>query len=234
LFALDRAGINRTWRADCKRSDRAAKISVLIILKWQVHAPFTVTATPTQLENSIAAKSGAVKSTARLALFAAIAVAGSIVSLSSSGATATATASAVIVAPIGIANTSNLSFGNFDPSTIGTITVDTAGNRSASGVKLAGGTPSAAAFTISGQPGLSYSIDYTGTSTTLRNGADSLQLTIVTDLGGAATSAGAPVASGTLGGGPSTLRIGGVLSVSSPGNSPGTYTGTIAAAVQYQ
>jgi hypothetical protein len=177
------------------------------------------------------AKNGTCK---RWALFAAAAIAACIASPSVLGATATATASAVIVEPVGISKTSSLSFGAFDPSTTGTITVDTAGTRSANGVKLAGGSPSAAAFTISGQPGLSYTITYTGTSTTLRNGADSLELAIISDLGGAATSAGAPVTAGTLGAGPATLRIGGVLRVGTAGNAPGTYTGIIAAAVQYQ
>lgn len=182
----------------------------------------------------MAAQVHAVKGTARRVLAVAIAIAASCTSPVVLGATATAMASAVIVAPIGISNTSNLSFGSFDPATTGTITVDTAGTRTASGVRLAGGTPSAAVFSISGQAGLTYTITYTGTSTSLRNGADSLELAIVSDLGGAATSSGAPVASGTLGAGPSTLRIGGVLTVGSAGNAPGTYTGTIAAAVQYQ
>jgi hypothetical protein len=187
---------------------------------------------PYRLEQSMAAKP--LKGPARLVLGAAVAIAALFASHAGSGATATATASAVIVAPIGISNTSSLSFGSFDPSMSGTITVDTNGTRSASGVRLAGGTPGAAAFTISGQSGLSYSIDYTGTSTSLSNGTDSLPFTIVTDLGGAATGAGGRVTGGTLGARPSTLRIGGVLTIGTPGNSLGTYTGTIAAAVQYQ
>lgn len=182
----------------------------------------------------MAAQVQAVKGTARLALAVASAMAASVASPVAFGATAIATASAVIVAPVGISNTSSLSFGNFDPATTGTITVDTAGNRSASGVRLAGGTPSAAVFSISGQAGLSYTITYAGTSTSLRNGADSLELAIVSDLGGAATSAGTPVASGTLGAGPTSLRIGGVLTVGSAANAPGAYTGAIAVAVQYQ
>jgi spore coat protein U-like protein len=149
-------------------------------------------------------------------------------------AEATATASAMIVTPITISNAANLSFGNFDASSTGTITVNTAGVRTASGVRLTGGRPTAAAFTVTGQSGLSYNITYAGTSPALSNGTDTLDFTIVSDLGGAATSAGTPVSSATLGAGSTTLRIGGVLTVSTAGTSPGNYTGTIAATVQYQ
>jgi hypothetical protein len=183
---------------------------------------------------NMVSKSHAHNSTARRTLLAACTVAALFASPVGVCATATATASAVIVTPVSVTNTANLSFGSFDPGTTGTVTVDTTGARHASGVTLAGGTPGAAEMTISGQSGLSYSISYAGTSTSLRNGADTLDMVIVSDLGGAATSSGAPVVSGTLGAGPATLRIGGILSVSNPGNQPGAYTGIIAVAVQYQ
>jgi hypothetical protein len=186
------------------------------------------------LEKNMVARSNAVDSIASTVLHAA-AVAAGILGPHAFGvaATATATASAVIVEPISISTTANLSFGQIDASTTGTVTVDTSGARHANGVRLAGGTPAAATFSISGGAGLAYTIGYSGTSTTLTNGSDTLQLNIVSDLGGAATASGAPVANGTLGAGPTVLRIGGTLGVTA-GTRPGTYTGAIAAAVQYQ
>jgi hypothetical protein len=68
----------------------------------------------------------------------------------------------------------------------------------------------------------------------LSNGPDALGLAIVSDLGGAATSAGALVSSGTLGAGPTTLGVGGILTVNGGGTPAGTYNGTISVAAQYQ
>lgn len=170
----------------------------------------------------------------RLTLLAAIAVAALSASAPVMSANASASASATIVAPVAISSATNLSFGAFDASNPGTITVDTAGNRTASGVRLSGGSPAAASFTISGQSGLSYNIGYNGTSASLSNGSDSLGLVIVSDLGGTATSAGVPVSSGTLGVGPTTLRVGGTLTINNAGMPAGLYNGTISVVVQYQ
>lgn len=165
-------------------------------------------------------------------LGALIALAAITVSVPAWSASSSATASATIVAPMTISSATNLSFGSFDASRPGTVTVDTAGNRTASGVVLSGGNPAAATFSISGQSGLSYNIAYTGTSATLSNGADAIGLAIVSDLGGAASSSGA-VSSGTLSAGPTTLRVGGTLTVNSR-MPAGTYSGTISVTVQYQ
>jgi spore coat protein U-like protein len=170
----------------------------------------------------------------KLALFTAVALAAITFSASGFSADATATATATVVTPVAISNAANLSFGNFDASTTGTITVDTAGVRTASGVKLSGGSPTAAAFTVTAQSGLSYNITYTGTSPTLRNGADTLGFALVSDLGGAATGSGTAADNGIVGAGTTTLRVGGILTVSSARKTAGTYTGTIAAAVHYQ
>jgi hypothetical protein len=170
----------------------------------------------------------------RLALFTALALVAITLSTSGLSAEATATATATVVTPVAISNGANLSFGNFDASTSGTITVDTAGVRTASGVKLSGGSPAAAVFTVTAQSGLSYNITYTRTSPTLRNGTDTLDFAIVSDPGGAATGSGTAAASGIAGTGTTTLRVGGILTVSSAGKTPGTYTGTIAAAAHYQ
>jgi hypothetical protein len=180
------------------------------------------------------AKAPSVPRHARLASFAATALIAMAASAPAMSADALANASATIVAPITISSVTNLSFGSFDASRIGTVTVDTAGTRTASGGTLGGGSPAAATFTISGQAGMSYNIAYTGTSPTLSNGRDSLGLTIVSDLGGAATSAGVPVSNATLGAAPTTLRVGGILTVNTAGTSAGTYRGDISVEVQYQ
>jgi spore coat protein U-like protein len=168
------------------------------------------------------------------ALLAATALAVMTASAPGLSADARATASATIVAPITISNATNLSFGAFDASRTGTITVDTAGGRTANGVAFGGGSPSAASFSIGGQSGLCYNIVYTGTSATLSNGPDTLSLAIFSDLGGAPTSSGVPVSSGTLGAGPTTLRVGAILTVNSAGTPAGTYNGTISVGVEYQ
>ena len=170
----------------------------------------------------------------KLALFAAVALTAITLSTAGLSAEATATATATVVSPVAISKAANLSFGNFDASTSGTITVDTAGVRTASGVRLSGGRPAAAVFTVTAQSALSYNITYTGTSPTLRNGTDTLGFAIVSDLGGATTSPGTAVASGIARAGTTTLRVGGILTVSNAGTPPGTYAGTIAAAVHYQ
>lgn len=173
------------------------------------------------------------KRLAKSILSASAAVAAIATSAFAWGANSSATASATILAPMTISSATNLSFGAFDASKPGTVTVDTAGNRTASGVTLSGGTPAAATFSISGQPGLSYNIAYTGTSVTLSNGADAMGFAIVSDLGGAPSSAGAPVSSGTLSSGATTLRVGGTLTVNA-GVPAGAYHGTISVTVQYQ
>lgn len=145
-----------------------------------------------------------------------------------------AIASATVVDPLTIATDTHLSFGRFEALGKGSITVDTAGARAAKGVRLGGGSPSAASFSISSQSGLSYNIAYTGTSATLSNGEDMLGFTLVSDLGGVAASSGAPMAHATLGSGPATLRVGGTLTVDSAGALPGIYKGTISVVVEYQ
>jgi hypothetical protein len=213
----------------CKQSIRPAGKSVLIITRGERAHP-----RHRRREKTMFTEALAVRRPVKLALLAATAVAVITASAPGLSADGSATAGATIVAPVTISNLTNLSFGNFDASRTGTITVDTAGTRTASGVTLGGGSPSAASFSVSGQAGLSFNIAYTDSSATLSNGPDALDLAIVSDLGGEATSAGAPVSSGILGAGPTTLRIGGILTVNTAGTPAGTYNGTISVAVQYQ
>jgi hypothetical protein len=66
----------------------------------------------------------------------------------------TANATAVILAPLTVTKTVDLDFGSIASSTGGNVIVATDNNRTASGagVSLIGGTPTAAAFDITGEP----------------------------------------------------------------------------------
>ena len=175
-------------------------------------------------------------STIKLALMAAMAVAGVAVSTASHAAQATATASGTVVAPIAIAVATNLAFGSFARGTAGNVTVSTSGVRTSTGpVLLGASTTSAARFNITGQAGATYSIVHSGT-TVLTNttgmGAETMTLTKFSDLTGANGTSGT-AASGTLDAlGAQSLYVGGTLAVAAT-QSVGLYTGTVIATVEY-
>jgi spore coat protein U-like protein len=149
-------------------------------------------------------------------------------------ATATATSTSVVITPIAIANTANLSFGNIAGSgTAGTVTVSPNGSRSfTGGTVTAGGTSTAAQFSVTGQSGLTYSINLAGTSATLSDGgSNTMAFTPVTDVTASAITTGT-VATGTLTGGAQTIFVGGSLTVGAT-QVAGTYSGTISVAVDY-
>jgi spore coat protein U-like protein len=166
---------------------------------------------------------------AKLAVLAlAIAGAGSAMA-----ATATATSTSTVITPIAITNAANLSFGSIAAgATTGTVTVSPNGTRAvAGGAVAAGGTATAAQFNVTGQAGLTYAIDFTGTSATLTSGANNMTFTTVSDVTASAITTG-NAATGTLAGGAQTIFVGGALSVGA-NQSAGTYTGTISVAVNY-
>jgi spore coat protein U-like protein len=169
----------------------------------------------------------------KLALIASIAMLGAASAPSFAANSTTASASATVLTPINVSKSTDLNFGKFIATAVGSVTVSTSGARTFSGVTLATGiTPTAASFSITGEPNATYTIDTTGTSTSLTNGANTMPLAIYTDLtGGNATSG--TVASGTLSaGGAQTLYVGGQLTVGAT-QVAGAYTGTIAVAVNY-
>jgi hypothetical protein len=149
-------------------------------------------------------------------------------------ATASATSTSTVITPIAITNTANLSFGSIAAgATTGTVTVSPNGTRNVGGGAVAaGGTATAAQFNVTGQTGLAYNIDFTGTSTSLTSGADSMTFTTVSDVTASAITTG-NAASGTLTAGAQTIYVGGSLAVGANQNA-GTYTGTISVAVAYQ
>jgi hypothetical protein len=146
--------------------------------------------------------------------------------------TATASASATVIAPIAVSSTANLSFGKFAPGAGGSVTINTAGSRTVSGVIASGGTPTAATFDITGEPSATYAIDTSATTANLNSGANTMALALISDFTGGGATSGTQ-ATGTLDGtGKQTLHVGGVLTVSAS-QPNGSYSGTISVAVAY-
>ncbi|MFV5696383.1 DUF4402 domain-containing protein [Flavobacterium sp. LB3P122] len=119
------------------------------------------------------------KITSLLSIMALTAVFSSSV-LAQQSASASAPTSTTIVAPIGITKTSSMTFGSFATGGAGTLVMTSAAVRSATGgVKLTTitGTPTAAAFAVTGQGSYGYDITLpasltlttaaTGTTTTM-------------------------------------------------------------------
>jgi spore coat protein U-like protein len=168
---------------------------------------------------------------AQVALLALLATAGLAMPRTSLAATATASSSSTVVVPIAISKTADLAFGKFAAVTGGTVTVSTSGARTVTGTVVAmASTSTAAKFDVTGEAGATYSISLPATST-LNSGSDSITFDVVSDLTGTNSTSGT-VSSGTLAGGAQSIYVGGTLTVAS-GQAPGTYTGTVAATVEY-
>jgi hypothetical protein len=130
-------------------------------------------------------------------------------------------ASAEVVAPIVLTHTpaAVLNFGKFTAEA-GTITVDSAGARTASGPGLVDTASSADAFTVTGDPSRVFDI-----STASGTGGTLGTMTFTTS---------ASAATGTLSaGGTASFTVGGILTVAG-GETAGVYTGTYDATVTYQ
>lgn len=177
--------------------------------------------------------------TLKLALVSALALGSATMSGYSFAANdATATATGTVIAPISVTKASDLSFGKFAPGAGGTVTVSTSGSRTVNGViaSSVGSTPTAAKFDVTGDAAATYTISYTGTSTTLTTGAaginETMALTPYSDLTGL-TATTTTVGSGTLNGsGAQSIYVGGQLAVAQA-QAPGAYTGNIVVTVQY-
>lgn len=165
---------------------------------------------------------------------AALALAISAATGSAIAANATATSTSTVVTPITITKAADLAFGSFAAgASAGTVTISTNGTRSKTGgvTLMSGGTTTAAKFDVSGSGTLTYSISWTGSSTSLTSGGDSMTFTRVADLTGAGAVTG-DVTSGALTAGAQSIYVGGVLDVAI--NQPaGSYSGTVSATVEY-
>jgi hypothetical protein len=138
---------------------------------------------------------------------------------------ATASSSATIVAPIGIAQAANMSFGNVATNAAGgTVVLTTGGTTSATaGVTLPGntggntGTITAAAFDVTGETGYTYSITLPDGDEITLSDEDASNTMIVDNF------VSDPSESGQLSGGTQTISVGAILNVDG-GQAAGTYT----------
>lgn len=125
--------------------------------------------------------------------------------------TASAIATATIVAPIGIANSVDMNFGNVAVSTIaGTVVLTPAGTRTLTGgvtLPAVPGTVAAAEFTVTGEGAYTYSITLPGGDYTITRvlGSETMAVNTFTS---------APATTGTLSSGTQTLTVGATLNVS--------------------
>jgi hypothetical protein len=144
-------------------------------------------------------------------------------------ASATANSTADIVAAISIAKDTggDLGFGYAVASgTAGTVVIANDGTRTCNGgvTCIAGGTTSAASFTVTGQANYTYAITLPS-SVTLTDGASN-NMTVDTFTSNPATT-------GTIGsGGSQTIAVGATLNVTAS-QAAGTYTGTFDVSVDY-
>lgn len=140
-------------------------------------------------------------------------------------ATATANVTAKIVPAISIVKQADLLFGELSAgATPGTVVIDPAGSRTATGgVTFAGTTFSVASFTVSGGANKTYSITLPG-SITISDGTNTMTVDTFTSN---------PSGTGTLdASGTQTLTVGATLSVGA-NQPPGTYSGTFQVSVDY-
>jgi|WetSurMetagenome_2_1015567.scaffolds.fasta_scaffold855647_1 hypothetical protein len=142
---------------------------------------------------------------------------------------ATANAGARIISPLSIAVVNNMHFGTIMRGTASTILLTPAGARSvATGTAtLSALAPvhSAASFTVTGEPLLTYAITLPTDGTVTITGPGPAMA-----INGFSSS---PATTGALSaGGTETLTVGGTLSVAA-GQTSGTYTGTFSVSVNY-
>ena len=165
-----------------------------------------------------------------LSKFAAVLLAGTgLAALSTAQAFAAGAivdADAEVATPLTISNTTGLSFGRLGPTGIaGSVTLSTSGTRTASNVDLLpGGTVSAAAFDISGEPNEAYTITFPASATISSGGNNMTVDTFTHDAGGSPALDGSGNDSFNVG---ADVAVGG----SQPG---GAYTGTFSVTVDYQ
>lgn len=152
---------------------------------------------------------------------------------------ATATATAIVLQPIAVTKSADLVFGNLVAGN-GDVTVATDGARTRNGTAVlpSGVTPAAARFDVTGAGTQSFTIDYTGSDTTLSDGAThTMAIDWITEVTATATPTGKTNAAtdattGTLTSGAAYIYVGAVLTVGSS-QTPGTYTGVVKVTLAY-
>lgn len=160
---------------------------------------------------------------------AAAALLTSVISQSVMAATDTGTANARIVTPIGVAETTEMNFGDIQPEAgPTTVTLSTAGVATPTGATIVTGSPSQGIFTVTGTEAATYSITLPADGTVTLSGPGPAM-----NVDGFNHDAGATPAIGV--GGSSTLSIGAILSVAgSVTQTAGDYSGSYDVTVDYQ
>lgn len=129
---------------------------------------------------------------------------------------------------IAITDTQALSFGSFVADSGGSVTVSTNGNRNAGGsvVLIPSSQGTAAEFTVSGDPGATYTIQLPGNDfvSLTGPGVDMFVNDFTSNPSGAGGELGA--------GGSQVLSVGGTLNVGSD-QTPGSYSGGFSVTVNY-
>lgn len=151
---------------------------------------------------------------------------------------ATATATAVVLQPIAVAKFADLAFGNVVAGN-GIVTLATDGTRTKSGTTAlpTGVAGAAARFDVTGSGNNTFSIDYTGSDTTLTDGTNTMAVDWITEAVATTTPTGktdetTDALTGTLSSGAAYIFVGGKLTVG--GAQPAaTYTGTVKVTVAY-
>lgn len=167
-------------------------------------------------------------------------IAAAVIGLSSIGAhaaTASATATAVVLQPIAISKTADMTFGNVVAGN-GIVTMSTTGVRTAAGSTPlpTGVTAVPAYFTITGTGNNTFSISTTGSATTLNDsGSDTMAVSwfyeVTATAAGTNQTSGTP-ATGTLSSGTAYIFVGAAVTVGAS-QVAGTYTGAFQVSVDY-
>lgn len=158
-------------------------------------------------------------------------------------ATDTAPITAEVIAPIAINKVTDLSFGNLAAGN-GVVTVATNSTRGATGgtigLVMTGSTPTAAKFNVTGQGDQTFSIVTEASSiklTSTAEGSTPMVFALITEsIAGADANATNKTTgtsdTGTMLAGAATIYAGGALTVAAD-QTPGSYTGTVSVAVEY-
>jgi hypothetical protein len=152
---------------------------------------------------------------------------------------ATASATAVVLQPIAVTKSADLVFGNVVAGN-GDVTVATDGTRTKTGTTVlpTGVSPAAARFDVTGTANNTFSIDYTGSDTSLSDGGtNTMAVDWITEAVGTTTPTGktdptSDAATGTLNAGNAYIYVGGKLTVGAA-QVAGTYTGVVKVTVAY-
>jgi hypothetical protein len=153
-------------------------------------------------------------------------------SATSNAGTVDGTATALVIQPLGIAQTAGMDFGEVaaDPLAATTVDLDISGNATSSDGASTSGTAAAGAFTVTGLTDATYVITLPGdTDVTLDSTttADSMSVT------GFISSIGATGSTGTLTGGSDAITVGATLNLDAD-QAAGTYNGIYTILVEYQ